>query len=373
MKIVFLSNYFNHHQRYLSNHLAEKCEYTFIETEEMEEERVKLGWRVSSMPDYVMNYNKQKEDCDKLINEADVVVYGSAPYDIIKGILKSNKIVIKYSERIYKKPLKWYTYPYRLFDFFVKWGRYRKAYLFCASAYAYSDYMKTGTFINKAYKWGYFPETKKYDDIDELISKKKENSIMWCGRFIDWKHPEYVIELAKSLKNDGYSFHIDMMGNGELEDEIKEKILEYQLDDYITMHGSMKPDKIREHMEQSEIYVFTSDRQEGWGAVLNESMNSACAVVANNAIGSAPYLINDGENGLLYYNDKNSNELIEKVKLLLDNAEKRREFSKKAYETIVNEWNAESAANKLIILAEKLLSGEAKASPFNYGICSKAN
>ena len=49
-------------------------------------------------------------------------------------------------------------------------------------------------------------------------------------------------------------------------------------------------------MEKSEIFLFTSDKGEGWGAVLNESMNSACAVVASHAIGSVPFLLKDGEN-----------------------------------------------------------------------------
>ena len=44
------------------------------------------------------------------------------------------------------------------------------------------------------------------------------------------------------------------------------------------------------YMESSHIFLlFTSDRNEG--AALNESMNSGCAVVASDAIGSVPYLM----------------------------------------------------------------------------------
>ena len=375
MKVVFLSNYFTHHQMPFSTAMYERLgeDYLFIETSEMTEDRKSLGWEMNDIPDYVVSaseYESNKEKIANTINNADVVIFGSAPLRLIQNRLNQKKLTFKYSERVYKKPLKWYEWPLRLPLYFYRYGRHKSLYLLCASAYTASDYAKTFTFINKAYKWGYFPETKKYDDIDELISKKKKNSIMWCGRFIDLKHPEYALELAKKLKENGYSFELNMIGNGELEDEIKNKISEYQLEDYVKLHGAMKPDEVREYMEQSEIFIFTSNKQEGWGAVLNESMNSACAVVANNAIGASPYLINDGVNGLLYYNDKNSNELVEKVKLLLDNAEKRRELSKKAYETIANEWNAENAADKLIILAEKFLRGEKKAKSFSDGVCS---
>ena len=47
MNIVFLSNYFNHHQKPLSDELFSllKGNYYFIETMPIEEERVNLGWR----------------------------------------------------------------------------------------------------------------------------------------------------------------------------------------------------------------------------------------------------------------------------------------------------------------------------------------
>ena len=34
-------------------------------------------------------------------------------------------------------------------------------------------------------------------------------------------------------------------------------------------------------MEKADIFLFTSDRREGWGAVANEAMNSACALVVS--------------------------------------------------------------------------------------------
>ena len=49
MQLVFVSNYFNHHQQPVSDRLHTLCQkqggsYTFIQTEPMEEERIKMGW-----------------------------------------------------------------------------------------------------------------------------------------------------------------------------------------------------------------------------------------------------------------------------------------------------------------------------------------
>ena len=124
-------------------------------------------------------------------------------------------------------------------------------------------------------------------------------------------------------------------------------------------------------MEQSQIFLFTSYRNEGWGAVLNESLNSGCAVVASHAIGSVPFLLQDGKNGFIY-KDGDINDLFNKVKYLLDNEAERINMQKSAYETIINEWNAENAAKKLIELLTKLLNGENVETLFESGVCSKA-
>ena len=158
--------------------------------------------------------------------------------------------------------------------------------MLCAGAFTYADFAKHGSFINKAYKWGYFPETKRYESIERLVEKKKKNSILWCGRFIDWKHPDDALCVAERLKAAGYSFALNIIGAGELEPKLKSMIEQYGLNDCVHMLGAMPPENVREYMESSQIYIFTSDRSEGWGAVLNESMNSGCAVVASDAIGA---------------------------------------------------------------------------------------
>ncbi len=75
------------------------------------------------------------------------------------------------------------------------------------------------------------------------------------------------------------------------------------------------PEEVRAAMERSEIYLVTSDRKEGWGAVVNEAMNSGCAVVADHMIGAAPWLIRQGENGWMY-RDGEEQELFRTVERL---------------------------------------------------------
>ena len=41
-------------------------------------------------------------------------------------------------------------------------------------------------------------------------------TIMWCSRFVGWKHPELAIMMAARLKEKGYNFMLDMYGSGSM-------------------------------------------------------------------------------------------------------------------------------------------------------------
>ncbi len=377
MKIVFLSNYLNHHQLPFCLEMQQKnnVEFYFVATIKTPEVRINLGYEdMNSKYGFVVEAYKNDDSHKKamlLCREADVVVTGSAPDIYIKERLRGGKLTFRYSERLYKKKKPFYLMPLVAVKRFWQNGRYKNLYLLCSSAFTAMDFAKTGTFINKTYKWGYFPQTKEYEDIDRLVSQKRKNSILWVGRIIDWKHPEYAIKVAQRLKNDGYDFELNIIGSGDMEEQIKELINNSALEDRVHMLGSMPAQKVREYMEQAQIFLFTSDRNEGWGAVLNEAMNSACAVVASSMIGSVPFLINNGENGLIY-KDGNTPNLYKNVKFLIDNVPKTKAMGISAYKTLRNQWNAENAVDRLIQLADAILSGNKNPDIFENGVCSRA-
>lgn len=372
LSVVFLSNFFNHHQSALSDALWELTggKYNFIETTAMPQGRKALGYHVEQKP-YVIRYQGNEERVHDLIQEADVVIAGSAPEKLVRVRIKTGRLMFRYSERPLKKGFEAWKYLPRLVRWHWRNPMGKPIYMLCASAYTAGDYAKFGLFRGRTYKWGYFPEAKQYENLQNLLANKDTTEILWCGRFLDWKHPDDAIKAAKRLKEEGYSFRLNFIGRGELEPQLRKMTLDFGLEDCVRFLGSMKPEEVRENMERSGIYLFTSDRNEGWGAVLNESMNSGCAVIASYAIGSVPFLIRDGENGLVYESGS-VDMLYEKIKSLLDNPEQQKKLGAAAYETIVNEWNAETAAERLIALAEAILSGEKEPRFYKNGPCSVA-
>mgnify|MGYP002529408843 CR=1 FL=1 len=145
----------------------------------------------------------------------------------------------------------------------------------------------------------------------------------------------------------------EQRGGGELEEETHRLAEELGVTDVITFPGFQGPEGVRAAMEKSEIYLVTSDRKEGWGAVVNEAMNSGCAVVADHMIGAAPWLIRQGENGRMY-RDGEEQELFRTVERLLRDPGECRRLGENAQQTIAGEWNARTAAERLIELCRKM-------------------
>lgn len=371
MDIVFISNFFNHHQKQLSDELfrlTNGCFY-FVETTVMSDDRVKMGYTETTKPTYVISSNHDIKQIDDLIFNADVVIIGSADLKYVRKRLCNNKLTFKYSERIFKEGYKKIELIPRIILAYYRWGRYKNFHLLCASGFASNDYNKLLCFKNKSYKFGYFPPKKTFDNLDIVNLQKEKNSILWVSRMIDWKHPEIVLKLAERLKEEKYNVQIIMVGDGPLLDNIKNLINSKKLNENIKIITNLKPTEVRILMEKSLIFIHTADFNEGWGAVINEALNSCCATIVSHAVGSAPFLIKDGYNGMVFENE-NVNELVEKVKLLLNDRDLTKKIAIAGYNTIDKQWNGKVAAERLIELSSFLLTKQLHG--YENGPCSNA-
>ncbi len=360
MKITFVSNYINHHQIPFCEEMGRLTggQFTFVQTEPMEQERVNMGWQLTNLP-FVKHFYEEPEACRELIVDSDVVIFGGCEDEsYIQPRLAAGKMVIRNSERLYRDGQWKAISPRGLLKKFKDHTRYRKApvYLLCSGAYVPSDFHIVHAYPGKMYCWGYFPETKHYE-VEALLQSKKDLEgklqLLWAGRFLELKHPELAIETAAYLKQKGISFHMNMVGGGPEEERIRALIEEYRLTEEISLPGFMEPQQVRTYMERADIFLFNSDHREGWGAVVNEAMNSACCVVVNHMVGAAPYLIRHGENGFVYRNGCKEM-LFETVEKLARDEQLRRDVGREAYRTITEVWNAENAAGNLYELIQYL-------------------
>ena len=381
MKVTFYSNFLTHHQVPFCLEMQKRLgdDFKFVSTVKIFQWRLDMGFEdLDKKYDFVVRAyenNQMYEEAKRLATESDVVIIGSTTDELIEERLKQDKLTFRYRARIFIFPDGFFK---TIFDieklklFYQRHIKYRKnknLYLLCANAYGPKDFNLLGLYKNKIYKWGYFLKTNKYD-IDKLLSKKQEKEkveIIWVARYIKWKHPEIVLKLAQNLKKEEYNFKIKMLGTGKLINKIKKKISRKHLEDVIEVVGQVPSDEVKTYMEEADIFIGTSDSQEGWGAVIYESMNAGCAVVANIRMGSVPILIKDGDNGFTY---KTYQELESKVKELIVNQDLRTKTGKKAYTYITEDWTSSIAANNIIELFDSIIEG--KGFNIKNGPASKA-
>lgn len=364
MTFTFVSNYINHHQLPFCEALYKRLGkgFVFIQTMPMEAERVEMGWSVdvNEIP-YVMCLYEEEYECLKRIMESDVVLFGwTGREDIVTPRLRSGKTTLRVSERLYREGQWKAVSPRGLVAKYREHIRYRKENIcmLCAGAYAASDFHLIGAYPGRLFKWGYFTELRTYDDETFAAMKSAEGplQIVWAGRFIPLKHPEYAVRLGKTLRTKGLAFRMHMLGGGGMEAALKEEVEREGLSDFFVFYGYTKPDRVRDVMEKCHIHLFTSNHLEGWGAVVNEGMNSGCVEVADARVGAAPYLIRHGENGLLYPGGRY--EKMEALVLeLFAHWEKYRGMGRAAYETIRDMWNAEHAASALLRFVDGIRQG----------------
>lgn len=380
MKVVFYSNFLNHHQLPFCEKMVELTggQFFFIANAPIPTDRLDFGYHdmnkafpfVIPTYDCKENFNKAK----RLILDSDIAIIGGLPTLTISKRVRQNKLTFFVNERIYKEGINSIAGIRSLVSAWLHTRGYqnKQTYMLCASAYTAADYSVVRAYKGKTYKWGYFPNVK-HQNIDEIFKKKRSKnriSLLWAGRLIPWKHPEIAIKLAKRLSQENYEFDLDIIGNGEQGAILGKKIQEMKLNDCVHLRGAMSPECVREYMEKADIFLFTSDFNEGWGAVLNESMNSLCTVVASHAIGSVPFLVKDEVNGLIYENG-NFEHLHHKVKRAIDNVDLRERLGQSAYNTMIMLWNPEIAAERFVCLAKEI-SNKTDSVCYQEGPCSKA-
>ncbi len=380
MKIVYYGNTLNRHQAYLADALYDitNGDYKYIETVPPTSANKTEGKKAVERSYVFRAYESQEtwQEAIRMAKDADVALFGacSLQFEVARMNLNEPGLAFEVSERWLKRGWVNLFSPRLLSNMWhYHVGRWKKKpiYKLCSSAYGAGDQYKLFSFKDRCYKWGYF--TNVVDALDVRRLHREANpeitSIMWCGRFLKWKHPEIALKLAYRLKESGYFFILNMYGDGEEFSHAQALVEQLGIQDVVRFKGNRSNDEIQESMRHSDIFLFTSDQREGWGAVVNEAMSNGSVVVASSAVGSAPFLVKDGINGFVFnLNDLDS--LFEKVTYLILHPREREQMGSNAYSSMLHIWSPQRASLNLLTLISDLQKGD--DTSIVEGPCSKA-
>ena len=199
------------------------------------------------------------------------------------------------------------------------------------SIYAHSDCCVLQT--KRAYD--YFPKKvqKKSVIIPNPIEAKAyaeygEKRIVTCGRLTKQKNHKMLIDAFASVSGSFPEWKMDIYGEGPLEEELRTRIKEKELEERIQMKGNVSD--LHDKIKSAEIFVLSSD-YEGLSNALMEAMMMGLPCISTDCAGSDE-IISDGENGLLVpVGDKES--LEKAMARLMDDREFAHALGKRAKET----------------------------------------
>ena len=366
-KLVFFSNYLNHHQVPLADafHGILGEDYAFVATMPVEEEHLKGGKDYSSREYCVVAScdEASRRRAMELARTAEVCVFGacSLEYAVERAKQKDCGLSFEFSERWLKRGWINVLSPHlrRWWTAYQRYFRNKPFYKLNASAFAAADHYKLHTYRGRCYKWGYFTAVGEKTEVEasqDVSTSGSTTTFMWCARFLKLKHPELPVLMAEKLRAKGYDFRLDFYGSGGQEAPTRALVGEKGLEGVVRFHGAVPNGQVLEAMAQHDIFLFTSDSNEGWGAVANESMSQGCVLVGSDAIGSVPYLVKDGENGMVF-RSCDVEDLTRKAEWLLLHPGEMRKMRLAAARTMQNVWSPKNAARNFLQLVDDLKNG----------------
>lgn len=183
--------------------------------------------------------------------------------------------------------------------------------------------------------WGNIVPTyvipNSYPFYPEEGSSCENKQAIIVGRYNNAKGYKYMLNAWKIVHERHPDWVINAYGSGEYEDIIRQKILEFHLEDSFILNNPTS--HIIEAYKQSSIYVMSS-RYEGFPMVLLEALACGVPCVSFDCPHGPRNVITDGEDGFLV-EYLNSSDLAEKICMLIDDNELRKIFSSNARKNVL--------------------------------------
>jgi glycosyltransferase involved in cell wall biosynthesis len=145
------------------------------------------------------------------------------------------------------------------------------------------------------------------------------------GKLVEWKNQDQIIEAMEILKAEGVGLTLFIIGSGNMKDEWEQKANALRKSK-VFFTGFVSIDELPAYYAASDIYVHPASL-EPHSVAISEAIQMGCPVILSDRCGSYGPTddVQEGKNGFVYPFG-NIKILAEKIKLLVQNKELRKEF-----------------------------------------------
>lgn len=292
MKFVFYTNNISPHQLPVAHAIAKKVGYeNFVYVGE------EIAWRGKVVDPGGIKVKVKEQGEDEILETCEVLYTGGLrPIDLMERRAKKGLKTFYYSERWFKPiPLRgikvkgegeqWYLPGWmrllvpgyrKMAKRFVKLVNENDCVKFLPiGPHAKRDFLKLGVRADKLVDWGYFVSP----GVEKRCRCRKEGvplKVLWAGRDIPLKHVgdiERAVVLANKNLTSALHLHLDSTPIS------------------FTKLTGVSPAEVRAAMHTHDTFVFASNAQEGWGAVVSEALEEGMNVIGTRECGACPAIL----------------------------------------------------------------------------------
>lgn len=316
MKVAYWTNSLSPHQLPLAKAIAEQVgddNYRYVYRDAMSQERMDIGWKGMEIPRWCV---KGREDSPELI-EADLVYTGGLrPLELIEKRIALGKRTYYVTERWFKPitiigvnlpgKLRFVVPSYRrMARRMVEMLNNPLCKCLAIGPWSKKDMQSLGVKPEQIWDWGYYVEESVKLKVEseklgagsidcQLSNGESPIRVLWVGRLLKLKRVDTIIhavgECAK-VKQVGSlpKMTLDVYGIGPEEVRLRKMAAKYG--DVIQFHPPVPITEVRKLMRGHDIYVFASDANEGWGAVVSEALEEGMRVIGTYEAGASAAML----------------------------------------------------------------------------------
>lgn len=153
----------------------------------------------------------------------------------------------------------------------------------------------------------------------------KKKIMIFVGNLRPEKGLSYLIEAMDYITRNNINIHLLLVGEGSQRENLEKLVDKLNINDKVTFSGKATTEEVTVYLKNSDVFVLPS-LHEGFPNVLLEAMASGLPIVATDVNG-VNEIVEDRKNGFLV-RPKNSKEIAEKILLLLDDEDLRKNICK---------------------------------------------
>jgi len=177
---------------------------------------------------------------------------------------------------------------------------------------------------------------------------------LYVGRLEKYKGVSFLIKAFPKIRSFFPKARLKIIGKGPYKTELVSLANNLGVQDNTEFSEDLPEDQLVQSYQSSSLFV-TLSQYEALPVALLEAMAHGLPVIATK-VGGVPEVIQSGENGFLLDYPPDEEMLINRVKLLLENANGSSRVGRKAQQTILSKFSWDDVACNLLSLYREILA-----------------